>query len=129
MLDARSAGCGADTLLVINAEEQLVGLLTTRELFQTLMKEWVPDEATLTDRQKLEDRLFDLGRDYLATPIEAVMKSDVTTLTPKDRIPIMMARSVRSRLTPRMTTPTAMTWVTAGKSSTLRRKSARQNSD
>ena len=98
MLDARKVGCGANGLLVLDAEGRLTGVLTSRSLFAALLDRWVPEGDLLKDRQALEERLFEAGRDYLALPAEDLSDHEVEPLSPDDRLPRMMERFVSSRL-------------------------------
>jgi CBS domain-containing protein len=85
MLDARADGCGAETLLVIDEGGAFRGLLTTRQLFQSLLSRWLPEGADATpqdldDRQAIEERLADEGREYLMLEVGQLRKEDVEPL-------------------------------------------------
>jgi len=103
MLDARADGCGAETLLVIDEGGAFRGLLTTRQLFQSLLSRWLPEGADATpqdldDRQAIEERLADEGREYLMLEVGQLMKEDVEPLAPGDRLPRMMRSFARQQL-------------------------------
>lgn len=97
LLGTRLEGGQVQTLLVVEGQT-LVGLLTTRCLFESLVSRWVPDAELLRDKAQLEERLFELAPGFLSQRVRDVMNTGVPTAAPDDRLPRLMELSIGQRL-------------------------------
>lgn len=101
LLARRLEGGQSQVLPVLDEDGTFLGLLSTRALFQDLVARWIPDESVLAnggDKEDLEDRLFDLGPEFLAQQVDAVMDDSVAAAHPADRLPRLMELAVAQHL-------------------------------
>ena len=83
---------GPRVLSILNPDGSFAGILTTRYLLKALVPDWVREDEAVPEEIEFEQHLLTTMRDKLDLQIQDAMNRDVSTVSPTDRLPLLIEK-------------------------------------